>query len=389
MSLLCRSSIGGLLRGLLFLTILFFLNFVARILFSPLLPLISREFNLEHAAAGSLFFLISSGYAFSILMSGQVSSRLNHKRTIVLSVLGSGLMLLVLSQACSFFWLQIGLFFLGAAAGLYLPSGLASVARLVGPSHLAKGMAIHELAPNLAFIAAPLLIEWVLRVGSWRQGLLGMGLLLIVTAVGYWLGGTGNTEYGTSLTLKRIGTIAAAPGFWVMVLLFSLAICSSFGIYAMLPLFLVADRGMNTEEASHILAISRVAALVMPLLGGWLGDRVGNRRIMTGSLWSAGLLTICTGFVPDFWLMTVVVAQAMLSVCFFPSGFAVLSSLEKKGGGSVVSLCVPVAFVIGGGILPVLIGAVGDRLNLGAGLMVVGLAMLIGGMLSTFVSFGK
>lgn len=385
-----KKQFGRVARGLVFLSGIFFLNFIARILFAPLLPVISAEFCLEHAAAGSLFLLISSGYALSILLSGFVSSRINHKRTIVLSVLGSGLVLLFISQVSSFFWLQVGLFFLGAAAGLYLPSGLTSVAALVGPAYLARGMAIHELAPNLAFIAAPLVAEWILHFGAWRRGLLLLGLVLIGAAVSYCLGPDGNEERGQALDQKRIGSIVTVPGFWVMVLLFSLAICSSFGIYAMLPLFLVADRGMTPEQASRILAVSRLAALAMPLLGGWLGDRIGNWRLMTCSLVSAGLLTILTGFFPVVWLLAVVIVQAMVSVCFFPSGFAVLSSLGGTGqGGSAVSLCVPMAFIIGGGILPVLIGAVGDHLNLGAGLVVVGMAMFAGGMLSFFVSFGK
>ena len=40
---------------LFFLSALFFLNFSARVIFSPLLPGIEQEFGLDHSGAGSFF----------------------------------------------------------------------------------------------------------------------------------------------------------------------------------------------------------------------------------------------------------------------------------------------------------------------------------------------
>ena len=82
-----------------------------------------------------------------------------------------------------------------------------------------------------------------------------------------------------------------------MVLLFSLAICASLGVYAMLPLFLVSDQGVTLERANRLLAFSRIAALMMPLLAGWLGDRIGNRSVMVFVLLIAGLCTVLLGLI--------------------------------------------------------------------------------------------
>jgi NNP family nitrate/nitrite transporter-like MFS transporter len=59
--------VGTALCGLFLLTGLFFFNFTARVIFSPLLPTLEDEFGFDHAAAGSFFLLISSGYFLSIL----------------------------------------------------------------------------------------------------------------------------------------------------------------------------------------------------------------------------------------------------------------------------------------------------------------------------------
>ncbi|MDP3696155.1 MAG: MFS transporter, partial [Desulfocapsaceae bacterium] len=347
--------------------------------------------GLDHTAAASFFLLISAGYFCSILLSGFVSARINHQKTIVLSTVASGIVLLLLSLCSTLPLMRIGLLGLGLAAGLYLPSGLASISSLVSPAYLARGMAVHELAPNLGFIAAPLLADMIFRCCSWRQGLLWLGVLMIGAGVLYGMAGGGCRERGKSLDLLTSRAILSRPDFWLMVLLFSLAICSSLGVYAMLPLFLVSDQGMTPERANRLLAFSRIAALAMPLVAGWLGDRVGNRSVMALMLLVAGFCTVLLGVISSSpWLIALVILQPMVAVCFFPSGFAVLSTLGPDGQGALaISLCIPVAFLLGGGVLPVLIGAIGDYTSIGVGFMVTGTSMMAGALLAFFVSFDK
>jgi len=64
------------------LTAIFFVNFAARIVYAPLLPVIEDELGLLHAEAGSLFFLISLGYFIALLGSGWFAARLNHRNHI-------------------------------------------------------------------------------------------------------------------------------------------------------------------------------------------------------------------------------------------------------------------------------------------------------------------
>lgn len=382
---------GRVFGGLFFLAGLFFLNFTSRVIFSPLLPIIEGEFGLDHAAAASFFLLISAGYFCSILLSGFVSARINHKRTIILSTIATGIVLMLLSLCSTLLWMRIGLFSLGLAAGLYLPSGLASISSLVKPAYLARGMAVHELAPNLGFVAAPILADMIFGCCSWQQGLMWLGILMIGAGVLYGVSGGGCHERGRALDLLTSQAILARPEFWLLVLFFSLAMSSSLGVYAMLPLFLVSDQGMTPERASRLLAFSRIAAIMMPLAAGWFGDRIGNRSVMAFVLLIAGLCTVLLGlssFSP--WLIALVILQPMVAVCFFPSGFAVLSTLVPEGNGALaVSLCIPVAFLLGGGLLPVLIGVIGDSVSIGAGFMVTGTAMMAGAALSFFVSFEK
>jgi MFS family permease len=374
--------------GLLFLTGLFFLNFTSRVIFSPLLPIIEKEMGIDHAQSGSFFLFISAGYFLSVLSSGFVSARINHKRTIVLSSLALGVALFVLGGCSTLPALQAGLFVLGLGAGLYFPSGLATISNLVAPAYLSRGMAIHELAPNLGFVAAPLFCDVFLVYMSWRHSLALLGMFIIVTGIGYGFSSHGSREKGKAPDLSASGMFFRMPIFWGMVILFSLAICSTLGIYAMAPLFLVNDHGMDPGKANTLLSFSRVASIMMPLLGGWFGDRFGKQLVMALVLFVTGILTAAMALVGDgVWLIVLVMAQPLFAVCFFPPGFAVLTKLgPPKYANLAVSLSLPLSFLIGGGLMPTLIGWIGDVYSISAGILLVGCLMATGGASSLLVT---
>ena len=82
------------LGALVFLAVIFFFNFIARVILAPLLPAIEKDLHLSHSASGSLFLLLSAGYFVSLAGSGFVSSRLTHRKTIILSSVTVGLALI-------------------------------------------------------------------------------------------------------------------------------------------------------------------------------------------------------------------------------------------------------------------------------------------------------
>ena len=128
------------------------------------MPTVEKDLKIGHDEAGSLLLLIYLGYCVGLLASGFVSSRLSHRRTIFLSSIAVGFGLMIVSISHNLWAIRSSLIFLGMAAGFYLTSGVATVTELVRPEHWGKAIAIHELAPNLGFVIAPLLAEALLRL---------------------------------------------------------------------------------------------------------------------------------------------------------------------------------------------------------------------------------
>ena len=377
-----RSKIGPILL----LSQIFLLNFLGRVILAPLLPTIERDLAVGHGEAGSLFLLISLGYFISLLGSGFVASWLMHYRTIILSASAIGLALVAISFSDSQPGVLLGLVLLGLSAGLYLPSGISTLTSLVEPNQWGKAIAIHELAPNLGFVLAPLISAALLRWFSWRGILAVMGVASIAAGVAFARFGKGGRFPGAAPSAASFQNILTKPAFWVMTTLFSLGITGSLGVYAMLPLYLVAERGLDQYSANILVAISRVSGLGMVFLAGWATDRFGAKRIMAAVLILTGSMTVLLGVAKGYWIVIIVFLQPMLAVCFFPAGFAALSRIGPPSSRNVaVSLAIPLAFLIGAGSIPTGIGIIGDFANFALGFALVGGLILAGFFLTLTV----
>ncbi len=250
------STFRSQMPPLLFLTGIFLLNFLSRIILAPLMPTVEKDLNIGHGEAGSLFLIISLGYCPMLLGSGFVSSRLNHRRTIILSSLAVGGAFLFVGFSHSLWGIRLGLLILGMAAGLYLPSGILTIIGLVKSKDLGKAIAIHELAPNLGFLIAPFLAEVLLGWFSWRGVLVFIGIASLIGGAifGFW--GKGGNSYGEAPNLRMMRSLLVDPSVLILIVLFSLALGMSSGVYSMMPLYLVSERGMDRTWANTLLGLS-------------------------------------------------------------------------------------------------------------------------------------
>lgn len=375
---------------ILLIASIFFLNFTCRIIVAPLLPIIEKDLGFSHGDAGSLFLFLSIGYFISLLGSGHISSRITHRKTIAVSAIAVGTALSLISFSKSLFAMRFCVFLLGISAGTYLPSGISTVTSLVNPKHWGKAVAIHEIAPNLSFVLTPLLAEMLLHWFIWRNILFLIGIFSVIMGFVFIHFGKGGEFLGESPNFSSIKSIIEIPAFWILIFLFGLAITGSLGIYNMLPLYLVTEHGLSQEWANSLVGISRISTIGMAFLSGWATDRLGPKTIMVSVFLITGVLTLLLGIVSTNWIAIVVFLQPMLAVCFFPAGFAALSSISTPENRNVaISLTIPIAFVIGGGAIPALIGIMADKGYFAWSISLTGALIMIGFFLSFFLKLSE
>jgi NNP family nitrate/nitrite transporter-like MFS transporter len=370
------------LAPILLLAFIFFLNFISRIILAPLLPAIEHSLAISHGQAGTLFLCISSGYFISLPCSGFVSARLGHKRAIVATMMAISLAMLLVSISSTLTFLQLSFFVLGLSAGPYLPSAIATITEICQPHQLGKALGLHEIAPNLAFLSAPLLAAWLLPKLHWQMVTLFLASTTAVAALLYSLVGTDSQLKGTAPNFSNCRELMIQPAFWLMVILFAMGISATLGVYSVLPMFLVSEQGMDKEAANTLVGISRITTLVTAFLGGWLADRFGFKKTMAVVLLLSGLLTVCIGLGPARLLPIWIWLQPLIAVCFFAPGFALLSQTGPTGSRNIViSLTIPSAFVLGGGMVPAAIARLADSGYFSLGLTLTGLFIASGCLL--------
>jgi NNP family nitrate/nitrite transporter-like MFS transporter len=171
-----------------------------------------------------------------------------------------------------------------------------------------------------------------------------------------------------------------------MVVLFGLGVSSTIGVYAMLPLYLVTERHVEPSWANTIVALSRSYGPILALLGGWASDKLGAKQTIVISLVFTGAATLLLGPLSDHWLSVAVLVQPLVAVWFFPAAFAAIAMITPPNARNLaVAFTVPFGFLIGGGAIPTLIGAMGDAGSFATGFMLTGALIASGGILGLFL----
>lgn len=365
--------------SLILLVGIFYLNFISRIVLAPLLPVVETDLGFGHGEAGSLFFYVAAGYASGLLASGYITSFIAHRRMISLSAGMLGLALLALSFSPSVAALRAGLFFVGLFTGFYLPSGIAALTELFPRELWGRAMAVHELAPNTAFITAPLLAEGLLRFFGWRSALGVIGAGSLAAGLLFLFSGRGGSARGALPNSGLMRAVAARPQFWTMVVFFLVAIGASLGLYTMLSLFLVEEIGFPRETANTLIACSRIFAGFVLLLTGFLTDRLGAKKAMLALLAATGVSVLLLGSVKGPVITgAFLFLQAASVVCLFPIGFTMISFLFPAELRSVaVSLIIFLGFLLGGGLIPAALGHWAEAFSFSSGFRLLGSFFLV------------
>ena len=373
---------SALIGTVVFLTILFFLTFISRFIFAPLMPTIGQDLALSPSQAGSIFLVGSFGVLIASFLSGFVSSKINHRGSLILSLFITGLALLACAFASSLQWLQVFFFFIGIAAGINLPSNIATITAMVNPQDWGKALSVQQLGPPLSLVLGPLLAVAFLAWFSWRIALMSLGVLCILVAMSYLRFGKCGDFPGDAPKPSLLRELLTTRPFWVMVVLFAFAMGGQVGVYTMLPLYLVTDHGMDRASANTLVGLAQISGLFMTFVAGWVSDKIGVKKAMAIFLIAAGIATVLLGSLSGTGLKVIIFLQPAVGVCFFPAAFSALSRIVQPNMRSLAAaFAPPTAFLLGGGLFPMALGYMGQTYSFGLGISLAGCIIIAGSVL--------
>lgn len=367
-------------KAVLFLTFAFCINFMNRAVLGPFLVHMRADLGLDPAQATSLLSLLSIGMGCGMLCSGALAALLAPRRLISLSLVMAGVALFLISRATGLGEARMYFLLLGVTSGFYMPSAMATLATLVRPESWSRAIAVHELAPCLSFIIAPVLAEAAAELLGWRHGILLTGGASVTVGLVFLRMRGGAKRLPRPSIAKAVASFHK-PVFWVFIWLFGLSVGGEFAPYSVLPLSLTLEQGLDSAEAARLLSLSRFPAPFLVIFGGYAASWWGAKRCLLAFLVVHGTALICLSL-PYSMTGTAVLGcamatQGMVAAFVFPAVFTLFAgSFPQEQQPMVLSLAIPLGAFLGGGLTPYLLGLSGKYLTFSSGYLIFGIICL-------------
>ncbi len=349
------------------------LFFIGRSAFAPLLLDVEDTFHVGHARSSRLMLTLTLGYSLSMFFSGVVSQRVTHRRLIPLSAGLGAAGMLVLATAPDMIFMNAGLIVFGIGFGLFVPSAISVITTAVDRRDWQRAFSINEMSPHIGMILAPLIVAASRPVLSWRWMFGLVSLSLVAGALLFAVRVRDGDAHGRAPNLAVLVQLVRRKEFWVLIVFFALSLAGTDGVYLLIPAFLVTEGGVNPRLANTVFGISRFMPLVTLLAAAFFVDRIRPRVLMAFALAGQGLALVLLGTFTGWGRLLVVFLQPAIGALYFPAGFAALSSLMPPESRNVgVSMTLPTAVFLGVGVIPSVVGYMGEYFTFAGGFIGLG-----------------
>jgi MFS family permease len=156
-----------------------FVNKLGSFIIPYLTLVLRREFDQTPSQVGALLAAYGAGSLISILIGGALTDRLGRRATLLISLLGSGVIAVLLGFAPGIRVFAVLLVLFGFVADLYRPASSSIIGDLLPSAQRATGFAALRMAVNLGF-AVGMSLGGLLADWSWRILFFGDGVTTLL-----------------------------------------------------------------------------------------------------------------------------------------------------------------------------------------------------------------
>ncbi len=374
---------GGASVFLAFLFFLWFMNFSARTIFSPLMPLIEDEFMISHAKASSIYVFSSLGYGIALFLSGMFCGHFGYKKSILVSILATACVFFSIPAVKSFSVLCLFSFILGLSTAVYLPSIIPLITEYYEERLWGRSIAIHDSAASMSIFAAPFIALFFLGFLPWRQIFTVFGVIFVAMALVFWLV-AGEVKIHKRERVPLLSFLKNSS-LWIMGAIWTFAAGANLGVYYVVPLYLTKELLFDIGHANTIFGWSRIGGIIVAVLTGFIVDRFSLKKIMFIFLFLSGLLTVLLTAAGRDSIATWLFIQASVVMGFFPVGLVAISRMFGREQRSMATgFIVTLGVIFGLGVVPYFLGLAGDLMSFRFGILIFGILVMLSSGLTFF-----
>lgn len=346
---------------------------------APLLPVFIQTMSLTKTEAGMLMVVRQAPSVFQPIV-GLRADRSNLRLLVILGPAVTGIAMSLLGVAGGYSTLVALLLIAGFSSAAFHAVGPAMAGTLSGPN-LGRGMGIWMLCGELGRTLGPILIVSV--IGVW--GVAGTAYLIpagIVASLVLLLRMRRVAAQAFSFyqalpwrsALKRMAPVMVPLSGIVFVRAFTMASLTAF-----LPTFL-SEEGASLWLAGASLSVLEGAGIAGALIGGWVSDRLGRRRVLGISMIATPILLFVFLESRGWFLFPVLVVLGFVALSTGPVVMAMVQESCPENRAFANGIYMGGGFALRG-LAMLLLGMMGDAYGLRRAFEVSGVLMIVGVLL--------
>jgi predicted MFS family arabinose efflux permease len=379
------------LRLLAVLVLVNFVNFAARWVFIPLIPMLRGHLGVTDEQLGSLQTWLLLVLAVGSIPFGFLADRFSRKTIIVFGIVCWSLATLAGGFAGSFLFLVIARAFVGVGEAAYAPAAQSMISGAFPAETRASAQAIFASGMLVGGAAGQVLGGLIAPRYGWQAALFviaAVGLLPVIAMMTLQ-----EPPRGPASETCPIRKLLTVPAFLAMI---AGGICITFSCVSILTWgvdFAVAYKDFSLRQASVWLAvIGSVCSLCGVLFGGFVADRL-QRRFTFGRIIAIAVAFL---FAAPFVLLAIqtddrrLVLAALALASFFMSWYhgpvtaVIHDMMPRRAHATSIGVYMFVTQLVGA-FGPKLVGRISDLRDMQVALQIAVAVMVAGGLLMFLV----
>ena len=335
------------------LYIIFFVQLVTAVGFSsifPFLPLYIKELGATTSLSVELLAaLVFSAQAFTMMLAspiwGSLADRYGRKLMVARSTFGGALIILLMAYVTSAEQLVILRAIQGLITGT-LAASSALVVAAVPRERSGYAMGLLQVSLGVGLGVGPLIGGLAADTFGYSSAFFITSGLLVIAGITVMFGVREEFEPLLSLTRSPLTFLREWRGIFAgtgISLSYGMRFISQLGrmmVLPITPLFieqLLVDQSRLNTFTGLVVAVSSGTITVAAIYLGRLGDRIGHKRILVGSMFMVGLLYLPQSLATEAWQLLVLMALVGVGMGgVIPSISALLARFSHEGSEGAV-----------------------------------------------------
>lgn len=348
------------------------LNDIIQSLLPSIYPILQQSFSLSFAQVGLMTLALMLTASLLQPLVGFYADRHPVPQALAIGMGFSLAGLLVLAFAWSFAMLIVAAGLVGLGSSIFHPES-SRVARMASGGQHGLAQSLFQVGGNVGSAIGPLIGAFLVAPRGQSSlvwcTLLAVAGIVIVWRVGRWSAArqprhraaVHRTSVLTPLLSKqRAMTSLAILGALIFSKYFYLASLTSYYTF-----FLITKFGTSVTAAQVHLFIFLGAVAAGTILGGPIGDRLGRRPVIIGSIFGILPFTLALPFVNLFWTSVLTVVIGLILASAFSAIVVYAQELVPGRIGLISGIFFGFAFGMGG-LGAAALGALADRIGIEA-----------------------